>query len=161
MEVEGLAEAIEYLRSAPKVVGATAMLKGLKAGGEVIKEALVSFTPIKAKATGGILREGELQASVQLFIELDSQFRGGEAIIDFGKNGMVAYWVEYGHVLVGHGANKIHGGNNRRTLGRVPEHPFVRPCADAIGQQAVDAFTFAFVNSIAEEFPQEVGIEAA
>ena len=143
--VTGIAEAAEFLRNAPKVVVATAFLKAFRAGGEVIKEDLISRTPIKSSATGGLLREGELQASVELKIQLDSQFRGGVAIISHGKNSNVANWVEFGHILVGHKPGK-------KVLGVVPEHPFIRPCADATWQAAVEAFTDSLVESMRENF---------
>lgn len=145
--VTGIEEAAEFLRSAPRVVVATAFLRAFKAGGEVIKEDLISRTPIKAEATGGVLREGELQESVELKIELDSNFQGGVAIISHGKNSYVADWVENGHILRGHAP-----GKKVLAIGRVPEHPFIRPCADATWQAAVEAFTDSLTDSMNENF---------
>ena len=143
--VSGIEETAEFLRTAPKVVVATAFVKAGREAGDVIMEDLISRTPIKAEATGGLLRQGELQASVQMTVELDSQLRGVLVEVHFGKNSFVANWVEFGHRMVGHKPGK-------KLLGQVPEHPFVRPSADACWRAAVDAFTDSLSASMEENF---------
>jgi len=145
--VEGLDEVVKMLDEAPRTIVARGYLKALQAGANVIADAVEIRTPVKAEDTGGLLDTGELRESLMIDTQLDSQFRGGVAEVGFGKNGAIAAWVEYGHVLVGHKPGK-------KPLGEVPMHPFMRPAFDASAEAAVDAFAESLRETVTESFPQ-------
>lgn len=145
--VEGLEETAAMLEKASKTLVARGYMKALQAGSNVIADAVEVRTPIKSEDTGGLLDKDELRESLMVDIQLDSQFRGGVAEIGFGKNGHVANFVEYGHILLGHKPGK-------KPLGDVPAHPFMRPAADASAEAAIDAFAESLKQTVTEEFPQ-------
>jgi hypothetical protein len=145
--VSGLEEVQRMLATAPKTIVASGYTRALSAAGEVIAAELEIRTPVKAEDTGGILDRGVLRESVTVEVLLDSQFRGGQVKVGFGKNGAVALWVEYGHRLVGHKP----GG---KVIGSVPPHPFMRPTAEAAGESAIEAFYQSLRGTVAAEFPQ-------
>ena len=69
----------------------------------------------------------------QLFIDVtvDENALGVDASVGFGgKQGHIANEVEYGHVMVTHLPDK-------RDVGHVPAHPFMRPAFDASADQAL------------------------
>lgn len=142
--VTGDREVALMLREGPKMLVANGFLKALSAGGNVIADALEVNTPVKAEDTGGVLDRGVLRESVMIQVELDSQFRGGSAHIGFGKNGYVANWLEFGHVL------KSHKG---KVLGFVPPNPFMRRTLNNCGDQAIQAFADSIKNTAKDMFP--------
>lgn len=133
IQITGLAEVQRMLAEAPKTVVATAYLKALQAGANVIADELESRTPIKAEDVGGLLDKGVLRESVMIAVEIDSDLRGGQAEVGFGKNGYVAMWVEYGHRMVGHKPNK-------KLKGTVKANPFMRQTAAVSADRAIAAF---------------------
>lgn len=145
--VTGLAEVQEMLATAPKEIVARGYLRALQAGADVIADEVEVRTPIKAEDTGGMLDKGVLRESLMIQVTLDSQFRGGVAEVGFGKNGVVANWVEYGHRMVGHAPGK-------KEKGVVPPHPFMRPAADASADRAIEAFANSIAQTVKNNFPQ-------
>jgi hypothetical protein len=144
--VTGDTEVALMLRQGSRALVAEGFVKALSAGGNVIADVLERNTPIKAEDTGGLLDRGELRESVMVQVELDSQFRGGSAHVGFGKNGNVALWIEFGHVLKGHKPGL-------KVLGFVPPNPFMRKTALAAAGQAIEAFTNSLQQTAQKMFP--------
>lgn len=125
IEIDGVEEVAELFRNAPKESIPSALLKALSEAGRVIEEYMAGRTPDKT---------GELLANLDISVTLDSDFRGGYAEIGFsGEQGHVARFVEFGHRMVGHKPDK-------KLLGQVEPHPFMRPAADASAEEALDVF---------------------
>lgn len=147
MTVVGLEEVQQFLRDAPKLIVARGFVNALSAGGNVIAEVLEKNTPVKEEDTGGLLDRGELRESVMVEVNLDEDLHGGVARVGFGKNGPVAYWIEYGHRMVGHEPK-------RKMLGLVAADPFMRPSTDEAAEPAIEAFAQSLSGTIRREFPQ-------
>ena len=131
LTITGLEEVQKRLKAAPQALAAKAFLQSLDRAAGVIAAEVEARTP---EGETGLLRE-----SVITSVELDSEGRGGSAAVRFsseqGENGkpqdLIAFWVEYGHVLKSHA---------KKTIGQVPAHPFLRPAADAAGDRAIEVF---------------------
>lgn len=133
IEIEGLEETAALFRDAPKEAIPAALLHGLTAGGRVIEEFMAGRTPD---------REGDLLADLGTTVTLDSEFRGGVAAVGFSAaQGHVARFVEFGHRMVGHKPEK-------KELGEVEPHPFMRPSADAAAEEAIEAFDAAVMTDL-------------
>lgn len=145
IEIEGLEDVQRLLAEAPRTVVARGYLKALQAGANVIANELESNTPIKKEDVGGLLDKGVLRESVMIVIELDSDFRGGVALIGFGKNGFVALWLEYGHRMLSHGAK---GTRHEIGTGIVAANPFMRRTTAACADRAIDAFADALASEL-------------
>jgi len=153
IKVEGVSDVEKFLTEAPREIVATGFLRALKAGGDIIEQTLVFNTPIKEEDTGGILETGELQASVNLKVELDSQLRGGRAVIGFRGNApnAVANWIEYGHRIVGHKPKKTFKGKVTKP------NPFIRRTADQTAEPAMAAFSDSLSTTMQQYFNQKAG----
>lgn len=124
IEFEGLDEVCRLLTDAPRAVRAEALIRGLSAGGAVMEEAIAVRVPVKA---------GDLKADLGTTVELRVDLEGGTAKTGFGKKqGYKAGWVEYGHRMIGHKPEK-------KDLGKVEPHPFMRPAAAVAEEPAVEA----------------------
>ena len=145
IEIEGLDEICHLLESAPKEAVPKALLAGFTAWGEVMQAAIVSVTPVRQVRSGGDEEYPALIEDLAFTVTLDSTFRGGFAEVGFGKQAYVARFVEYGHRQVSHGDSK----QTRKELGQVAPHPFMRPAADAVGEEALDAFVSAVYVELA------------
>lgn len=144
IEVQGLSKVAELLQSVPRVVQLRAHTKALSAGANVIADELERNTPVKPEETGGnSLDRGELRESVMIRLEVDQSGRGGQALIGFGKNGYVAYWLEYGHRLLSHGMKAI-----RRVIGNVSPRAFMRHSLEASAEKAIDAYCTAMRDEL-------------
>lgn len=147
--VTGIEEVNRMLTDLPAVIVARAFLKALDAGAKVIERGLLERTPERDE---GDRREDvpHLIDSIVIEINIDSQLRGGIAKVGFGNMGHVALWVEYGHHLLGHKPTK-------KELGNVQPYPFMRPTADAVANDVIQAFQDALVEVLTSEVP---GFEA-
>jgi hypothetical protein len=161
IEVSGLAETAAMLENAPDDIVATGFFKALQAGGDVIAEVLASNTPEKKEDTGGVLEQGELLESIRMKIELDSQLRGGRAIVGFTTNNMadrVALFVDSGHriVIPGTGFYTDNRGRQRRgtVVGSVVGNGFVRNSFDQSAEAAIAAFAASLEQTVKEMYPQ-------
>lgn len=166
IKLDGIEETVAMLEQAPKIIVARGFLKALQAGGNILADAIRAKAPIQEEYTGGILRQGELRASVRLRVTLDSGFRGGVAEINFGKAGPVAYWLEFGHRAVMHGATWADRKNNYKGKllvlranpeafeWMVPAYPFVRSAVEPSWEPAVDAVVTSLKQTIESEYPQ-------
>lgn len=143
ISVSGIEEACAVLDRVPKETARVGIARSLAAAAVPIVEAVDVRTPVSAKdelwddetfssipGTG----TGSLKKALRTDIYMDAGGYGGVASINFGKQGHVANWVEYGHHLIGHKPKK-------KEIGEVQPHPFMRPAAAASAEAAVDAFT--------------------
>jgi len=143
ISVSGVGEACAMLDRVPKETARVGFARALAAAAVPIVEAVDVLTPVSAKnelwddetfssipGTG----TGSLKKALHTDVYLDSDGYRGVASINFGRQGHVANWVEYGHHLIGHKPKK-------KEIGEVQPHPFMRPAAKASGDAAVDAFT--------------------
>lgn len=136
VHITGIEEVQELLVSAPRHIVGTAFLKAFEAADRVIEGELDLRTPEKS---------GELKAAKTHEITLDSNLRGGLLQIGFGKQGHKALWVEYGHRMVGHKPDK-------KELGTVEAHPFMRPAANASADRAIEAFADTLIETLKGEY---------
>lgn len=116
-EIQGLEQLRAKLRAAGPELAARCLEKALKEGSAVIEKAIRSRTPVK---------EGDLVADLHTEVAIASDGLSGQAKIGFGKQSHVARWVEFGHREVSHGTTK----KERKEIGHVPAHPFMRPAFD-------------------------------
>jgi HK97 gp10 family phage protein len=147
--VTGLDDVLQMLDELPREIVGRAWLKALLAGAKVIQEYLTSATPeYEGPRDEDIPHLGD---SIEIKVLLDSQLRGGQALVGFGsKVAHIAFWVEFGHYLVGHEPNK-------KILKLMPPNPFMRRAADAAYEATVQAFQDALVATLTGEVP---GFEA-
>lgn len=152
MEVEGVDELVRFLRDAPKLLVMVGFQRALTSAAEIVADTLAYNAPEKEdNKAGGLLPEpGDLKSLVTYDIELDQQGRGGVATIGFRgrKAGTVAYWLEYGHRIVGHKPRKVDTGKS------VVPNPFVRKTADQALPVALERFNASLADTIKREFPQ-------
>jgi hypothetical protein len=126
--ISGIEEACAMLDRVPKETAKVGIARALAAAAVPIVQAVEAVTP---EITG------DLKKALRTDIGLDTDSYGGYACINFGNQGHVANWVEYGHRMIGHKAL----GKLRDIHEPVVPHPFMRPAAAASGEAAVDAFT--------------------
>lgn len=144
--VTGLEDVQRMLAEAPKTVVAGGFVKAGTASGRVIEERLLAGTPERDEGERNEDEPHLIDSSV-IEIKLDSQNRGVQVKVGFGRMGYKALLVEYGHVLLGHKPGK-------KPLGSVPAHPFMRPAADASAEPAIEAFAQSLAETVRDNFPQ-------
>jgi HK97 gp10 family phage protein len=138
--VTGLGEVQRALAEAPRLIVANAYLKALQAAANVIEQEVAIRTPERDEGSRNE-DDAHLIDGLMTAVELDSQFRGGVAMVGFGKQGHKAMWVEFGHRMVGHKPGK-------KQLGQVAARPFMRPAADASANKAIEAFADSLAESL-------------
>ena len=155
IEFVGLKELVAKLENAHVDMGGNEMKKALRAGGNVIKEAIMERAPELDGTTPGSdsLPPGALKAGMRV-ANIDGE-NGPEALI--GPNSKVAYvalFVEFGHRQVHGGYLKLLGNGKTRGTGTagadVPAHPFIRPAYEASITAAFDAIGESLQKSFKE-----------
>lgn len=141
--IRGIEEACAMIDKIPEDIVRVGMIRSLTAGSVPIMKAVDVRTPVRAELFNeetfspiGDKASGKLKRALRTDIYLTDDGRGGVASINFGPQGYVANWVEYGHRMIGH---KVLGAL-RKIMDSVPPHPFMRPAASASGEQAIDDF---------------------
>jgi hypothetical protein len=135
--ITGIEEVQRMLTEAPKNIVMLGYGRALNAGINVLATAIIARTPVK---------KGDLAKALVTNVVVDSQGRGGHAEVGFsGKQGHVANWLEYGHVMRGHRPK-------RKLLGTVAPHPFMRRAADTAGDAAVEAFADSLAATLKQEY---------
>jgi hypothetical protein len=110
---------------------------GLREVNRVVKPALIDATPVASKEPSPLsnaLPIGKLRESVRARVLEPNGDLGRAAVVDFGKYGHVADWVDAGHVLVKGGRT-----GKGRVIRHVPAHPFVRTVQDTLQAEAEEA----------------------
>jgi len=127
-KVEGANELCKLLKSVPKDAAARFEKRSIRNGVEKILAAAranirPTERPIGDTSEQPFTHEGVLAFSFQTRVKK----KPGHVFGDINNNAPHAHLVEYGHRLV----------NGKRSIGHVPEHPFMRPAimqnADAVG----------------------------
>jgi HK97 gp10 family phage protein len=115
--------------------------RALREGGNVMKAAIAANAPVRPDLPSGTaLPPGALQSDITVTVSKDSD-NSFSAWIEPGKfTRHVARFVEYGHEL-------IHG-KNRKAVGDVRAHPYIRPAFDANEDLAVDAVSESISRDI-------------
>lgn len=135
IEITGLEALQRRLRRLDMTIRTTAVEASVKAGAEVIADAMRVRTPERVEsASGTALRPGAMRRDIRVTETMD---RDGFAVATIGpgkKTQHVALWVEYGHALT--------KGPRRRghVVGNVAPHPFLRPAFEASQREAIEAF---------------------
>ena len=105
--------------------------KALSRAAAVFEEELAARCPEADFATSDE-DYGKLLENITSEVIIDTQGRGGRAKIGFGRKGMVALWVEFGHRMLSHSG---------KDLGEVKAHPFMRLAFESAADRAVAVFT--------------------
>lgn len=127
-EVKGVPELKAAFRKLGPDLAASILTKALQAGANVLKDAIAERATEHHKT-------GEMEASLMTAVDVSPSGMSGVARVGFGEQGHKAAWVELGHRQVGHGIVK----SERKEVGHVPAHPFVRPAYEASKGAAKDA----------------------
>lgn len=122
--ISGIDEACAMLDRVPKETVKVAFSRALAAAAVPIVETLNATTPEDT---------GELVDHLRTDIAISADGKGGKASINFGDQGYIANFVEYGHRMVGHEPDL-------KDLGNVKPHPFMRPAASSAAEAAVEEF---------------------
>lgn len=142
IDVKGLQGIEDALAQAGPKLAKRVLRKGLKAGGEVLLEAVKGLTPVATQGTPQ--REpGELRDAMAMKIKLSAKEESGYCIIgaEYKKEdgnqspGVYNSFVEFG---------SVHG----------PPQPHMRPGFDQANRRALDAFTETVregVNSLSHD----------
>jgi HK97 gp10 family phage protein len=138
LRIEGLSAVQEKLKQLPADMARKVFTKALRSAGKVMKAEMVSRAPVRTEDVGpnsDSLPVGAVKANITSRVSIKPADKYGRVTI--GPNKVVAHvvrWLETGWILTGHKPGK-------RRIKNIPARPFVRPSADAAGQQAVDALT--------------------
>ena len=132
IEVSGIEEACAMLDRVPKETVKVGFMRGLSAAAVPIVENLEALTPV---------RKGKLKRALRTDVAIDADGKGGVASINFGNQGHVANFLEYGHRMIGHKPTK-------KELGEVAPQPFMRPAAADAADDAVEAFAEALTETL-------------
>lgn len=129
-----------------------AVTKGLRAGIKVFKTALVAACPPEYEKSAFTKKYGSLKSNIKYTIRVSDNGQSGTARLGFGKLNIVAYWVEYGHKILGHISALLPNAKLkvRLKVENVPPHPFVRPVFDTTAEAAIAAFKEAVIKSYNE-----------
>ena len=79
---------------------------------------------------------------------VNSDGSGGFVIVDHNKLGYVAYFLEYGHRMIGHKPELKELKGPRTPGGVVKPYPIYRRAVAASAQAAVDAFSYAMLEAV-------------
>lgn len=132
MVITGIEETVRMLDQLPATVVANGYLRGLTAAGEVFENELHWSTPERDEGDRNE-EKPHLRDSIVADVQIDSRLRGGRVQVGFGPMGYVAYFVEWGHRMVGHEPGK-------KEEGYVKAHPFMRAAFDRTADRAIEAF---------------------
>ena len=146
LSVTGADEVAAYLESAPRVLVAEGWLKALVAAAEPLAVELAVNTPNGKDFA--VVRD-KLNESQVREIEIDSQLRGGTLTFGFGKNGYIAYFLEYGHRMVGHKPElkQLFSKANPGQTHVLPD-PFMARAANAAFDAVISAFAASLTQSV-------------
>lgn len=158
VEVKGLSELVEDLKSLPPAVQDKVLKPGLKAAGQIILEAAIAKAPVGKRGRFftkfGVNRApGNLKKSIRVGNVLGN-LKGLRIPIFVDKEGKTgafyAGMVEYGHGLVIPVKEK--GGKmGKKPIGTVPPRPFMRPALDESTEPAIEIFRELLAKGIARQ----------
>jgi hypothetical protein len=152
IRTEGITEVCAWLDQLPQRFAKSALARSLAAAAVPIVEHIRSRTPERDmdERDENIMN---LVDALQTTIRVDTQGKGGSAIIDFGKMGYLALWLEYGWRLTGHKPDKkfikLVPENGNLYLTGSSRH-FMLDGLDAAVDEAISAFCDSFSKSLDE-----------
>jgi hypothetical protein len=135
--VTGIPEIQRNLANFPRVLVMGCFAKALSRAAGVFEEELRARCPETDFSTSSD-EYGHLVDNLMSTVTIDTGGQGGRASIGFGRKGMVALWVEYGHRQVTGGKLSRKGSGPGRETGFTPPHPFMRQAFEAAADRAVD-----------------------
>jgi len=157
IEQTGIAEMKAKMLAMRQNVSGPISKRAVRAGGNVIKAAMVERTPINAEKNAGSnsLEPGAIKADIKVRFPAQENAQETTAIIGPGtKTGYAARWVEYGHRMVSGGQSKVGPDGRTRGPGKagvdVPAHPFLRPAYEASLHAAQDAMAAEAAKGLQE-----------
>lgn len=150
LNVTGIRETMEMLDGLPRYMVLQGFSKALHNAGQILMGEIGRLAPVQLAYEGGelVVSGGELKAAIRKQVTLDSNYRGGYVVVDFGKQNYKANWIEWGHRMIGHKPQKKQLYGPRTPDGNVRPFPFIRPGAEAAAQRAVDAFVQSMIETI-------------
>jgi hypothetical protein len=145
--VRGIPEVQGFLRAFPNVLVMGCFAKALSRAGGVFEAELRANMPETDYSTSSE-EYGHLLDNLLSEVIIDTKGQGGKVKVGFGRKGMIAMWVEFGHRMLSHDKKPT-------KLDRVKANPFMRRAFAAAADAAVDAF----IETV-REFMQS-GVKAA
>lgn len=158
LTITGIDETCKMFQDATNVVVNLGFPPALAAAGGVLEAALWPRTPLTPEAIGNEAHggKGPLASDLQVRITIDADGRGGFVDVGFWGLGHIAWWVEFGHRIVGPKPDDVSWKRfrqeNMNHLGDVPPHPFMRPAFYAVVDDAVAAFFETLSTVLAGEY---------
>jgi HK97 gp10 family phage protein len=155
LELTGVQELVAKLEKARVQMTGPEMKKALRAGGRVIKAAMVERAPVLDAKTANStsLEPGALREGIRVYAPPNDD----PADVLIGPAARVAHvarWGEYGHRQVSGGYLKLLGNGSTRGTGEagedVPAHPFLRPAFEASVAEAGEAIAASLAESYRE-----------
>lgn len=158
---KGIAEMKARMRSLSQQVCGPMSKRAVRAGGKVIRDAMIEHTPVLIEKNAGsdALDPGAVRADIKVRFPAEQNQYEATALIGPGeKTSHVARWVEYGHRMVTGGQSKVLPGGKTRGRGKVaevdvPAYPFLRPA----WEESVAVAQAAEVESLRSDL-QKVGL---
>ncbi|MGC1783475.1 MAG: HK97-gp10 family putative phage morphogenesis protein [Acidobacteriaceae bacterium] len=143
IEITGLDAMRAKLNRLEEQVRREFVVKAVKAGANVIRDAMIEDAPVLAAKSAGsnALEPGALRDDIKTRAHVD---KDGVAVAHIGpsrKTGYVARFVEYGHREV----------KDNIEIGQVPPHSFLRPAFERSEAEAIETFKSTMREEIAGE----------
>lgn len=134
-----LEELKRKFRAAGPELAARVLEQSLNEGGAVIEKAVRLYAEDHVKT-------GDLIADLHIEVAVAPDGLSGQALIGFRDQSHKAGWVEFGHRQVTHGLLK----SDRKEVGHVPAHPFMRPGFDESQAAAKETVTKMLAEGVKE-----------
>jgi HK97 gp10 family phage protein len=147
-ELTGMKALTDKMESIREQVRTDGVRKAVRAGANIIKDAMVERTPvlIEKQAGSDSLEPGEVKANIRVRMTMED----GDPVALVGPKGKggaiakTAHLVEYGHRMVTGGKSKMDMAGNFIGGGKVhevdvPAHPFLRPAFETSAAAAMEA----------------------
>lgn len=155
IETTGIAEMKARMLALRQQVSGPMAAKAVRAGGRVIRDAMIERTPVNVERNAGSnsLEPGAVKEDIKVRMPAKENQFEATALIGPGKTtSHVARWVEYGHRMVTGGQSKVLPSGKIRGSGKVaekdvPAYPFLRPAFE----ESVAAAQEAEVASLRED----------
>ena len=129
--IRGIPECQKNLSDFPKLLVMNCFRVALGRAIAVFEAEVRARTPESDYSTSSE-EYGHLIDNLMSTVTIDTQARGGRAVLSFGRKGFLAVWLEFGHRKVTH---------KGREIGSVAAKPFMRQSFETASEAALDAFT--------------------
>lgn len=147
MALQGMAEMVARMNNLRGQVSGPIAKKAVRAGGNVIRDAMIEHTPVLIEKNAGSnsLPPGAVKADIKVRFPAQEQVLETTALIGPGsKTKHVARFVEYGHRMVSGGQSKVLASGKLSGPGKasskdVSAHPFLRPAYEEVADAAQQA----------------------